>query len=75
MSLNNGRETKSDIFPWDIFKSNIILHWSQNTSFIIDTFHFHCKIEHKQVKRKKNTWHMCKPDSIFPNLESSTLFK
>ena len=22
---NNGNETKSDIFPWDIFKSDIIL--------------------------------------------------
>ena len=28
---NNGNETKSDIFPWDIFKSDIIFHWSQNT--------------------------------------------
>ena len=27
----NGTETKSDIFLWDIFKSNIIFHWSQNT--------------------------------------------
>ena len=24
---NNGIETKSDIFPWDIFKSGIIFHW------------------------------------------------
>ena len=23
---NNGNETKSDIFPWDIFKSEIIFH-------------------------------------------------
>ena len=28
---NNGNETKSDIFPWDIFKSEIIFHWSKNT--------------------------------------------
>ena len=28
---NNGNETKSDIFSWDIFKSDIIIHWSQNT--------------------------------------------
>ena len=27
----NGNETKSGIFPWDIFKSDIILDWSQNT--------------------------------------------
>ena len=24
-------ETKSGIFPWYIFKSDIIFHWSQNT--------------------------------------------
>ena len=28
---NNGSETKSDIFSWDIFKSYIICHWSRNT--------------------------------------------
>ena len=27
---NNGNETKSDIFPKDIFKSVINFHWSQN---------------------------------------------
>ena len=24
---NNGIETKSDIFLWDIFKSDVIFHW------------------------------------------------
>ena len=28
---NNENETKSDIFPWDIFKSDIIFHCSQIT--------------------------------------------
>ena len=28
VNLNNGNETKSDIFPWDIFKFDIIFHWS-----------------------------------------------
>ena len=28
---NNGNETKSDISPWDIFKSDLIFHWSQKT--------------------------------------------
>ena len=27
---NNGNETKSDFFPWDIFKSNKILFLSKN---------------------------------------------
>ena len=25
---NNGNETKSDTFPWNIFKSDIIFDWS-----------------------------------------------
>ena len=28
---NIVNETKSDIFPWDIFKSDIIFDWPQNT--------------------------------------------
>ena len=28
---SNGNETKSGIFPWDIFKADITFHWSQNT--------------------------------------------
>ena len=28
---NNGNETKSDIYSWAIFKSDIIFCWSQNT--------------------------------------------
>ena len=27
---NNGNETKSNIFPWDIFKYDIIFHWLKN---------------------------------------------
>ena len=26
--LNNGNETKSDIFSWDTFKSDVSFHWS-----------------------------------------------
>ena len=33
---SSGNETKSDIFSWDIFLSDIIFHWSQNTK----TFQF-----------------------------------
>ena len=29
---NKGNETKSDIFQWDIFKSEIIFHWLQNAN-------------------------------------------
>ena len=25
---NHGKETKSDIFAWDIFKSDVVFHWS-----------------------------------------------
>ena len=30
MNPNNRNEIESDIFPWYIFKSDIIFHWSQN---------------------------------------------
>ena len=29
-SPNNENETKSDFLAWDIFKSDILFHWSQN---------------------------------------------
>ena len=31
VNKNIGNETKSDIFPWAIFKSDIIFHRSQNS--------------------------------------------
>ena len=31
MNPNNGNETKSDNLSWDIFKSDIVYHWLQNT--------------------------------------------
>ena len=31
---SNRNETKSDIFSGDIFKSDIIFHWSQNTKIL-----------------------------------------
>ena len=31
VNSKNGNGTKSDIFSWDIFKSDIIFDWSQNT--------------------------------------------
>ena len=57
---NNGNETKSDIFSWDIFKSGIIIHLSQNISmgFIIGIFQFNCKSEQKKVKLNKMKQYM-----------------
>ena len=31
VNSNNGNEIKWDIFSLNIFKSDIIFHWSQNT--------------------------------------------
>ena len=31
VNSNNENETKPDIFSWDIFKTDIIFQWSQNT--------------------------------------------
>ena len=28
VNRNNENEIKSDIFPWDIFKFDIVFHWS-----------------------------------------------
>ena len=54
VNSNNRNKTKSAIFSWGIFKSDIIFHWSQNTkismTFITGTFQVQCKSEHKQVK-------------------------
>ena len=44
-------------------------------TFIIGTFQFHCKIEHKQAKRKIPARYMRKSDRIFPCLKNSALFK
>ena len=30
VNLNKGNETKSDIFPWDIFKSDSVSFFYQN---------------------------------------------
>ena len=51
-----------EIFSCDIFKSDIIFHWSQilfikivfnniSMTFIIDIFQFHCKSDHTQVTK------------------------
>ena len=39
-------------------------------NFIIGSFEFYCKSQHKQVK-----WDICKSYGSFPYLQSSTLFK
>ena len=41
---NSGNETKSDISPWEIFKLDIIFHWSQNAKL----FQSHFKSEQKK---------------------------
>ena len=44
-------------------------------AFVIGIFQFHRKKEHKQVKQNKIKQGMCKSDSTFSYLQSSTLFK
>ena len=51
VNQNNGNKTKSNIFPWDIFKSDIIFIGRKIlTAFITGTFQSHSKSEHNQVK-------------------------
>ena len=54
---NNGNEIKSDIFPWDIFKSDVMFIGCKILKYFrdFDNWHllisqFHCKSEDKQVK-------------------------
>ena len=59
---SNGNETKSDIFPSDMLKSNyqsiinqyqftfVTKYWNFLMAFTIAMFQFHCEIEHKQLK-------------------------
>ena len=44
-------------------------------TFIIGTFQFHFKSDHKQIKWNRITWEMCKSDSLFPYWQSRSLFK
>ena len=44
-------------------------------TFIIGIFQFHCKGEHRQVVWNKIKWDMCKSESIFLYLQSTSLFK
>ena len=65
---NNGNEIKSDIFSWDIIKSDIIFHWFQLAQKKFETK----KGTQKKIETKRK---MCKSDSILPYLQSSTLSK
>ena len=44
VNLKNGNKTKSDIFPWDMFKFEIIFHWSQNIEIFNDLYNLHLLI-------------------------------
>ena len=55
-----------------LFFTGRIFHWK----FIIGTFQFHCKSEHKQVKWNKITQNLSKSDRIYIfYLQSSTFFQ
>ena len=77
MNLKNGNETISDIFHGTYSKLASFFIGPKILKYliIIGIFQFHCKSEHKQVKWHQIKWDMCKSDSVFPYLQSSTLFK
>ena len=77
---NKENGAKLDIFSWDIFKSDIIFHWQQNTKIFqwllqLVSFNFIINTSTKKLKWNKIKPKMCKSDSIFINLQSSTVFK
>ena len=67
VSPNSGTETKSDIFPWDKFKSGIIHRKILKCSndLIIEIFQFHCKSKQKQTKWNKIKQDLCKSCCTF----------
>ena len=44
VNSSNENETKSNIFSWVIFKSNIIFHWSQILKYFNDIHNWHLSI-------------------------------
>ena len=44
VSPNNGNETKSDIFPWNIFKSDIIFTCFKMLKYFNDFYNWHFSI-------------------------------
>ena len=72
-------KTKSDIFPWDIYNYDIIFQWSQYSKYFNDFYDWHLlisrNIDHKQLKWKKIKQDMYISESIFPNLQSITVFE
>ena len=68
---NNGNETSSDIFSWDIFKSDIIFHWSQN--IFDDFYNWHLLISlQKWPQRGELKWIEINPLSANPPKWSNT---
>ena len=70
---NNGHETKSDIFPWDIFKSDTIYfviekHQSVSMTFKVEIFQFYRKVNPNNGNETKSdifSWDIFKSDIIF----------
>ena len=57
---NSENETKSEVFSWDILKSDIIFYWSQKNIYIYfnDFYNWHLSISlqkwEQTGKRKRN---------------------
>ena len=65
---NNGNETKSDIFPRGIFKSDIIFIGHKILKYLNDFYdrHFSISLQKRaQSERNKIAWDMWKSHSIF----------
>ena len=54
---NSGNETKSNIFPWDVLKSDIIFHWPEIPK-IFEGFLFLQKWVQKSIVKSNWTGHV-----------------
>ena len=69
MNLNNGNETKSDIFSRDIFKSDVIYflikkYQSISITFKIKIYSFVTKVNPNNGNETKS-WDILKSDAIY----------
>ena len=70
LNPNNENDAKSDIFSWDIFKSEMPKYFSDFNNWYFSILFQKCTKKKNKIKQD-----MCKYDSICPYLQNSTLFK
>ena len=75
LNPNNETETKSDILPWDIFKSNVIYFLSSiSMIFEIKVSQFYEPNTKNKTKSGIFSWDIFKSDIIFEWSQNTKIF-